>query len=146
MPCFNNFSSHELFNHPFFLVAKLGHDVFGYANVLLQKDGRVSLSLLKIMVPVLHAGSLKQSHIADIHGHSKTAISKQLNTLISLGYISKKTGADKRESIIELTNEGVIETKKGLDILFPIVKKSFSILTTKEVYQLEQILQKLITN
>jgi DNA-binding MarR family transcriptional regulator len=139
-------NSHDLFNHPFFLVPLLGHEIFTSANIELQKKNCMSLALLKIMVPVLRFGPITQNEIASHLSCTKTAVSKQINTLIDLGLITKQQGTDKREMYIELTTTGVKEVKKGLDVLLPIVKNRFTVLTQEESIQLHTILRKLIPN
>ena len=93
-----------------------------YMNAILQQSG---LDLTKNQILVLrliNAGMKNQSDLSVITERNKSSLSRIIKSLEKKGFVEKATHKDdKRQQLVELTNEG----EKKLDQAVPIMEYTF---------------------
>lgn len=75
-------------------------------NVLLKEDLAISREQIGVFKLLNEHRQLTVKEIADAQGVFKTAVSKRIKKLEDRGFVIRVQSKDKREKLIQLTNEG----------------------------------------
>jgi DNA-binding MarR family transcriptional regulator len=117
------------------------------AEKFLQDQLNLSYNQFLIIFAITENCTSTQKEVAYFANLTEAAVSKQIETLRKLGYLTRiESQKDRREHVLALTSEGQKISKKAKSILQKIVKSLFSVLNQGELTNLHSYLNKLLEN
>ncbi|WP_163536159.1 MarR family transcriptional regulator [Gracilibacillus sp. YIM 98692] len=128
--------TNELVEQVLTVLPLLPKKVFGNIPFLQNED--LHPSHFHILHIVEHEGPIKMSDISKKLGINKSNLSPLVHKLLEKQLISRvKDEQDRRVSYIQMTEEGMVFSKKKKQILYEVVQKRFETLSDEDKQELK---------
>lgn len=130
------FEQFNQFHHAFIRINQLINDVIEEQNINISRE---QLGVFKLL---MKHKTMTLKDIAEKQGVFKTAITKRVRKLEEKGFIKKINSDDKREKLIELTEEGYQFYESRQKLLYEGMAKKLDI-SDEEVDELSKYLEEI---